>query len=66
MRAAFLLTAFVLATGCLSSCTTTVPDLVSTEMSFELRREVYGIPFSAKYTIGGKGAKSPILIDPAK
>jgi hypothetical protein len=36
-------------------------------MSFELKREVYGIPMSARYTIGGrKGAKSPVLIDPVK
>jgi len=61
-----VLTTVALAVTSLTSCTTTIPDLVSTEMSFELRREVYGIPMSARYTIGGKGAKAPVLIDPVK
>jgi hypothetical protein len=67
MKSALVFTTVALVAGCLSSCTTTIPDLVSTEMSFELRREVYGIPMTARYTVGGKrSAKAPVLIDPVK
>jgi len=63
----FFLSVLALASGSLTSCTSVLPELVSTEMSFELKREVYGIPMSARYTIGGKkGAKAPVLIDPVK
>lgn len=67
MKSAFLFTTVALVAGCLSSCSTLPEQLISTEMSFELKREVYGIPMTARYTVGGKrSAKAPILIDPVK
>lgn len=67
MKGFCILTTVALAAGFLSSCSTLPEQLVSTEMSIELRREVYGIPMTARYTVGGKrGAKAPILVDPVK
>lgn len=61
MKAVFLSTLL-----CISGCSSfpQPAGVISPEMSFELRREVYGVPVTTRVTVGRPIGKSTISVEP--